>query len=106
MAIYFDWDPTKSATNLREHGVSFETASFVFDDPYRIAEEDSVVDGEVRWRTIGTADDAAVLLVITFEEIFELDMFVRIISARKAVGWERRDYEQNRATDIWGPDKR
>ena len=53
--MYFEWDPEKAHKNLRDHGVSFEDASTVFIDPYRITEEDSVVDGELRWRTIGTA---------------------------------------------------
>ena len=33
MGYEFEWDPIKTATNLRDHGVSFEEASSVFADP-------------------------------------------------------------------------
>jgi len=29
----FDWDPTKAASNLKDHKVAFEEASTVFGDP-------------------------------------------------------------------------
>src|ERR1700761_4817481 len=98
--IHFEWDPVKAATNLREHGVDFEDAVYVFDDPFRMSEEDSVLDGELRWRTIGTALGITILLVVHLEEGFGDDIFVRMISARKATPGERSDYEQNRANDI------
>ncbi len=98
--IYFDWDDKKAAKNLLDHGVDFEDAKVVFNDPYRITEEDSVVDGELRWRTIGTALGIVILFVAHLEEDFGEDIFVRIISARAATAGERRDYEQNRANDI------
>ncbi|MBC7928283.1 MAG: BrnT family toxin [Bryobacteraceae bacterium] len=28
----FEWDETKTSTNLRKHGVSFELATSIFDD--------------------------------------------------------------------------
>jgi uncharacterized DUF497 family protein len=31
-----DWDRNKSRSNLRKHGVSFETASLVFEDPNQL----------------------------------------------------------------------
>ena len=98
--IYFDWDEKKAAKNLRDHEVDFEDAKTVFNDPYRITEEDSVVNGEQRWRTIGTALGIAILFVAHLEEDFGEDIFVRMISARAATAGERRDYEQNRANDI------
>jgi len=72
----------------------------VFDDPYRITQEDSVVEGELRWRTVGAAYGIVVLLVIHLEEDFGGDLYVRIISARRATAGERSDYEQNCANDI------
>jgi hypothetical protein len=33
----FVWDEQKSRRNLAKHGVSFETAKLVFDDPARLA---------------------------------------------------------------------
>ena len=98
--IHFEWDEAKAASNLREHGVDFLDAIGVFDDPFRMSEEDSVVDGELRWRTIGTALGITILLVVHLEDDFGEDVFVRMISARKATPGERSNYEQNRASDI------
>ncbi len=33
MKVTVEWDPVKARTNLKKHGVSFEEASTVFDDP-------------------------------------------------------------------------
>ena len=96
---YFEWDPAKAAYNLEAHGIAFDDASLVFDDPYRLTEEDSVVDSERRWRTIGSAFGIVVLLVIHLEEEWNHDLFVRIISARKATPLERLAYDQNRQQD-------
>ena len=100
MAVFFEWDDQKAKENLEKHGVSFEAARTVFFDPYRLTEEDSVVDSEQRWRTVGTASGIAVVVVAHLEEAFAEDVFVRMISARRALPLERREYEQNRANDI------
>jgi len=96
MAMYFDWDERKLRKNLKEHGIHFDDATLVFEDPYRITEEDSVVDGEKRWRTVGIAFDVTVLLVVHLEEDFDGDILVRMISARKATKGESDDYDQSR----------
>jgi uncharacterized DUF497 family protein len=91
--LRFDWDETKDANNLRKHGVGFEAASLVFDDPLQLSAQDREVNGEERWQTIGMAGDVLLLLVAhTFEDEDEEEV-VRIISARKANGLERRRYE-------------
>jgi uncharacterized DUF497 family protein len=36
MALEFEWDPAKAATNLRKHGVAFDEATTVFADPSRV----------------------------------------------------------------------
>lgn len=92
--LYFEWDDMKAARNLRVHSISFTTASLVFDDPFRITEEDSVVQGEQRLRTTGLAGGIAIVVVIHLEEIAGDDLFVRIISARKATREERRSYDE------------
>jgi uncharacterized DUF497 family protein len=38
--IRFEWDPVKARTNQRKHGVAFEDAMHVFDDPYALFEQD------------------------------------------------------------------
>jgi uncharacterized DUF497 family protein len=34
MSARFTWDPQKAESNARKHGVTFEEAVTVFDDPY------------------------------------------------------------------------
>ena len=89
----FDWDETKDANNLRKHGVGFEVASLVFDDPLQLSAQDREVDGEERWQTIGMAGGVLLLLVAHTFEDEEEEVVVRIILARKANAQERRRYE-------------
>ncbi len=96
--IYFEWDEKKESRNLRVHGISFNTASLVFEDPFRLTEDDSVVEGERRLRTTGLIGGTLVLIVIHLELDDDDDIFVRIMSARKATAAERKLYEQNHQT--------
>ncbi len=90
----FEWDERKNRSNERKHGVSFDVASVVFDDPMHVMTPDRLVDGELRWRTIGEVHGKYLLLVAhTFEE--EDEDLVRIVSAREATAHERREYENN-----------
>lgn len=85
----FVWDERKNLSNQRKHGISFQLSTSVFDDPMHVMIQDRVVDGEVRWRTIGEVNGKYLLLVAhTFEE--EGEELVRIISAREATAHERR----------------
>jgi len=61
--LQFEWDPEKARSNLRKHGVTFETAVRVFADPFALVEQDRVENGEYRWQTTGMVDGALVLLV-------------------------------------------
>jgi uncharacterized DUF497 family protein len=90
----FEWDPTKAASNLRKHGVSFPTAARVFSDPYALVEQDRIENGEERWQTIGVVDGIVMLLVAhTVREQDDVEV-IRIISARRADRKERRRYEK------------
>jgi uncharacterized DUF497 family protein len=96
----FTWDDEKSEINRRKHGVRFETAVRVFDDPDAISTQDRVVGDEERWQTIGLVDGIVVLLVAhTYHEVSDREK-VRIISARKATARERRVYGQKHKRDI------
>jgi len=90
--IEFAWDEGKNRTNRKKHGISFETATLVFDDPFHISVQDREVDGEARWQTIGMIANLHVLVVAhTVDEDAGL---IRILSARKATPWERSIYAQ------------
>ena len=58
----FVWDQNKNRTNRRKHGVSFESAVRIFDDPRVVSYPDRVVDSEERWHSIGSAGGIANLL--------------------------------------------
>lgn len=92
----FAWDPKKAAKNFAKHGVRFEVAELVFEDPgYRSMPQ--IVGEEERWLTIGRAAGAVLLVVAhTVEEPEQEgeEETVRIISARKATARERGAYEQ------------
>ena len=92
----YEWDEAKNQRNFTKHKIHFETAALVFDDPCYLALEDCVVEGEVRWKAIGTIGGAVVILVVhTYREIAGEES-IRIISARRATTQERREYEAHR----------
>ncbi len=90
----FSWDEAKNQSNQRKHGLSFETAKLVFDDPWHLTRQDRVENGELRWQTIGLVGNVALLLVAhTWHDDLEGE-HIRIISARRATALERKIYEQ------------
>ena len=94
MERYFEWDGRKAEINFRKHGVRFEEAALVFDDPFALSEQDRIENGEQRWQTIGMVGGCLLLLVahtVRFEE--KGVEVIRIISARRVNRKERRRYE-------------
>ncbi len=91
----FSWDDVKNQGNQRKHGVSFETAVLVFDDPLHITRRERVENYERRWQTVGMVGGIALLLVAhTWHEAESGSEYIRIISARRATKLERKIYEQ------------
>jgi len=82
------WDPSKSRSNLKKHGVSFADTFAVFEDPAALTLEDRKGDEE-RFVTIGMDAFGRVLVVVYTWRGEE----IRIISARKATKMEMRQYE-------------
>jgi hypothetical protein len=94
--LRWTWDEEKNRRNRRVHGLSFETAELVFDDPLAVSRPDHSA-GEERWQTIGMIDGVIILLVHTWPESDSSGEEVgRIISARKATVHERKAYEEDR----------
>ena len=90
--MIFEWDTNKAATNLVKHGVSFDEAKTVFDDPLYVDFYDpNHSDEEHRYIMIGISLQSRLLLVAYTER----DYRVRLISAREATRKERKAYEQN-----------
>jgi uncharacterized DUF497 family protein len=90
----FSWDENKNSINKAKHGISFETAKLVFEDPLHISIQDRQENGEERWQTLGTINGVTVLLVAhgVYEE--NNRVIIRLISARKATKHERFCYEK------------
>ena len=89
------WDENKNHINKRKHGLSFETAILIFDDPLMAHRPDPNPEEE-RWHTIGMIGGVVVIVAHTWPEP-EGETAVetgRIISARKATARERRAYEE------------
>ncbi len=91
----YSWDDAKSASNQSKHGVSFDAAQLVFDDPMHVTRQDRIENSERRWQTIGMAGGVVPLLVVHTWQGTEGDIdHIRIISARRATKLERKVYEQ------------
>lgn len=91
MALRFLWDPRKVAANERKHGVGFQEATTVFDDPLSVTipDPDHSLE-EQRFLLLGLSNRRR-LLVVAHSERGES---IRIISARRANRRERRTYEE------------
>ena len=63
MQRYFEWDDHKADLNFRKHGIRFEDAARVFDDPLALSVQDRIEHGEQRWQTLGMVGGCVVLLV-------------------------------------------
>jgi len=90
----FEWDADKAQANVKKHGVSFDEATDVFDDPFAATVDDGWHSmHEVRWALIGLSRLHRLLLV------FHTDRggTIRLISARLPTPNERRVYEEDQA---------
>jgi uncharacterized DUF497 family protein len=70
-------------------------AKEVFDDPNHVAAENYFIasDGEQRYQIVGMARNLVLLLVVFVDRSGPGAEVVRLISARKAVGYEESIYE-------------
>lgn len=89
----FEWDEVKNQKNQRKHGISFEVATLIFDDPLRIEQQERFVDGEERWQTIGMIHGVLLVLVAHTIRLEDDTEIIRLISARDATKAEIRKYE-------------
>jgi uncharacterized DUF497 family protein len=94
LQMRFEWDENKNRENRKKHGVSFEIAMEVFDDPFSLTSQDRMVEGEERLWTLGRVDDLNILVVVHTVMDERDEEVIRIISARKATPRERAFYEE------------
>jgi uncharacterized protein len=95
-AYDFQWDANKALANLLKHGVSFESAATVLNDPMLLTVYDAQHSQfEERWFSVGYEANQSLLAVShTFQPTSTINITVRIISARPATRDERRQYEE------------
>ena len=86
-----EWNPDKAARNLEKHGVSFDEAATVFDDPlFMTVVDDEHSSDEERYITIGVSQKNHLLLIAHTDR----EGLIRIISVRRATSRERTFYAE------------
>jgi uncharacterized DUF497 family protein len=87
----FEWDPAKTAANLKKHGVTFQEAATVFGDPLAVTfqDPDHSMDEE-RQITFGQSLQERFIVVSHTTRKYRL----RIINARLMDRKERVIYEE------------
>lgn len=91
MALTFEWDEAKDLSNQKKHGVSFDEAKTVFNDPRSLTIADEAhSDDEDRFIDMGISSRGRLIVVCYTER----GPNIRIISSRNATKSERKNYEQ------------
>lgn len=85
--ITFEFDETKSQANLLKHGIGFDDAQTLWDDP-RLLEIPAKTEDEPRYLVIGLIYEKCWSAVITYRGIN-----IRIISVRRSRTEEVTLYE-------------
>jgi uncharacterized DUF497 family protein len=87
----FEWDEEKNKLNKKIHGIDFEDAKLVFNDPFKVILPDLYhSEKEERWLAIGIV--SRVLFVVFTERGKNI---IRIISARIGTKAEERLYNDH-----------
>jgi len=87
----YEWDEQKNTTNIKKHGISFEEAKLIFDNPVFTRIVDRQDYGEVREKSIGIIRNCLVIVVIHTDRNGKC----RIISTRLAKTKEKREYYEH-----------
>lgn len=92
-SLDFIWDENKNIKNQKKHdGVSFDEAKTVFsDDLARLISDPEHSHGEERFILMGMSSKLRLLTVCHCEKNSNT---IRIISARKAIKFEIKQYEE------------
>lgn len=88
----FEWDEDKNESNIAKHGLDFEDAAEIFNAPMLIALDTRQNYGEDRWIAVGLIEYRDVVVVYTYRD--RDTNTVRVISMRKALQYEKHQYEE------------
>ena len=91
--LQFEWDEIKNRGNRSKHGIWFEEAQTVFDDPNsKVFLDDGSSDAEDRFLILGLSATGRLLIVVHCYR--RDDSVIRVISARMATKRETKKYEE------------
>jgi uncharacterized DUF497 family protein len=88
--MYFEWDERKNRQNVIKHGLDFQDAQEIFNNPMLVEIDERQNYGEERYIGIGFLQNRVVVVVFTEKT----ENVIRIISLRKALKYECRKFEQ------------
>lgn len=92
--LEFSWDTEKDKANQKKHGVSFQEAQTVFhDENARLIDDPDHSEDEERFILLGISSKLRILTVCHCYRM--KDTVIRIISARKAIKLEQKQYEEH-----------
>ena len=94
----FEWNPQKKRENITKHKLDFVDAPAVFRLPLRVSLDQRQNFGEERLIGIGLLNGRIVVIVFTEPD----KQTVRVISFRKALPHERKQYEQYLSDELGG----
>ena len=86
----FEYDPAKSAANKAKHGIDFEEAQALWDDPAYVTTL-VTTNGEPRFLVVGRIGEKIWTAVTT-----DRGGVTRIISVRRARDYEEEKYQRGR----------
>lgn len=87
----FEWDQRKNKSNIHKHGLDFADVPEIFDGHMLVRLDTRNEYGEDRWVGIGLIQNRVVVVVYIEKGEGET---IRIISLRKALKYEREEYEK------------
>ena len=87
----FEWDETKNQTNIRKHGIGFDTVRRIFEGTVATSPDRRRDYGEDRHISIGRVEPGALIVVAHTERSRGR---IRLISARPASRKERKVYHE------------
>ncbi len=88
----FEWDEEKAKSNIDKHGISFDEATSVFDDPLFLTFADPAHSIQEQRFVIMGESARGRLLVVAYTERADT---TRLISARSVTKKERKAYESD-----------
>ncbi len=91
--IRLTWKEVKAKRNLRKHGISFDIAENVFNDPHVVIYFDcETAEGEMRYHAIGYITEQLMAVVVYIDLSQNDDEHIHLLSARKAEAFEESIY--------------